>query len=118
MVKGRWLDINILIRSRIYRIGLIIRLQKDGAPFPIGRYDIDGGNLTIDNIQKSDRGVYQCSATNEAATVIEYTELILANVEPLSPYNLTANSTDVAITLKWEPGNILIDFKLIGIPKG
>lgn len=36
-------------------------------------------------------------------------ELLIENVAPRPPYNLTANSTDTAITLRWEPGNLISD---------
>lgn len=45
------------------------------------------------------------TAINEAATITVDSELLIENVAPLPPYNLTANSTDTAITLRWEPGN-------------
>lgn len=78
--------------------------QKDGSPLPAGRYSLEGGNITIENIIESDRGIYSCMATNEAATIVSDTELLIENVAPRAPYNLSANSTDTAITLRWAPG--------------
>lgn len=78
--------------------------RKDGTPLPFSRVNLEGTNLTIENINETDRGIYYCAATNEAATITADTELLIENVAPRPPYNLTANSTDSAITLRWEPG--------------
>ncbi|XP_053979898.1 protein borderless isoform X2 [Hylaeus anthracinus] len=77
---------------------------KDGSPVPPDRTIIIGGNLTIDRIQEQDRGLYQCAASNEAATVVADAELIILNVPPRAPYNLSANSSNNAVTLTWVPG--------------
>lgn len=84
----------------------IVWSKKDGTPLPLGRYSLEGGNITIAQIVENDRGIYQCSATNEAATITADTELMIENVAPRPPYNLTANSTQNAITLRWQPGYI------------
>ncbi|XP_055713087.1 protein borderless [Phlebotomus papatasi] len=80
--------------------------RKDGLPLPYDRYSTHGGNLTLEKIVESDRGIYQCSVTNEAATVTADTELLIESVAPRPPFNLTANSTDTRITLKWIPGSV------------
>ncbi|XP_017760125.1 PREDICTED: protein borderless isoform X1 [Eufriesea mexicana] len=80
---------------------------KDGSPVPPGnRTIIIGGNLTIDRIQEQDRGLYQCAASNEAATVVADTELMVVNVPPRAPYNISANSSNNAVTLTWVPGYV------------
>ncbi|XP_012174156.2 protein borderless isoform X2 [Bombus terrestris] len=80
---------------------------KDGSPVPPGnRTIVIGGNLTIDRIQEQDRGLYQCAASNEAATVVADTELMVLNVPPRAPYNLSANSSNNAVTLTWVPGYV------------
>ncbi|XP_058817731.1 protein borderless isoform X2 [Topomyia yanbarensis] len=81
-------------------------IKKDGSLLPHGRYQQNGGNLTIEDIVESDRGIYACQATNEAATVSADAEIMIENVSPRAPYNLTGNSTDTAITLRWAPGYI------------
>lgn len=78
--------------------------RKDGLQLPFSRVSFEGTNFTIENINETDRGIYQCTATNEAATIAVDTELLIENVAPRPPYNLTANSSDSAITLRWEPG--------------
>lgn len=77
---------------------------KDGLPISPERTIITGGNLTIERIQEHDRGLYQCAASNEAATVVADTELMVLNVPPRAPYNLSANSSKNAVTLTWIPG--------------
>lgn len=79
---------------------------KDGSPLPPDRMIIIGGNLTIDRIQEQDQGLYQCAASNEAATVVADTELMVLNVPPRAPYNLSANSSKNAVTLTWVPGYV------------
>lgn len=79
---------------------------KDGSPVPPDRTLMIGGNLTIDRIQVQDRGLYQCAASNEAATVVADAELMVLNVPPRAPYNLSANSSNNAVTLTWTPGYV------------
>lgn len=80
--------------------------KKDGTVLPFNRVTFEGSNITIERINETDRGIYQCAATNEAATITADTEIMIENVAPRPPYNLTANSTDTAITIKWEPGKL------------
>ncbi|EZA62874.1 protein borderless isoform X3 [Ooceraea biroi] len=79
---------------------------KDGSPLSPDRTIITGGNLTIERIQEHDRGLYQCAASNEAATVVADAELMVLNVPPRAPYNLSANSSKNAVTLTWIPGYV------------
>ncbi|KAH0950984.1 hypothetical protein HN011_005222 [Eciton burchellii] len=79
---------------------------KDGSPLSLDRSIITGGNLTIERIQEHDRGLYQCAASNEAATVVADAELMVLNVPPRAPYNLSANSSKSAVTLTWIPGYV------------
>ncbi|XP_070150036.1 protein borderless isoform X3 [Polyergus mexicanus] len=79
---------------------------KDGMPLSPERSIITGGNLTIERIQEHDRGLYQCAASNEAATVVADAELMVLNVPPRAPYNLSANSSKNAVTLTWVPGYV------------
>lgn len=70
---------------------------------PEGRYQLLGGNLTIENIEEADRGIYQCSASNEAAAVTAETELVIENVPPRAPFNLNATPATNFVTLRWFP---------------
>lgn len=79
-------------------------LQKDGSPLPNDRYTIQAGNITIFDIQEEDRGIYQCSVSNEAATITMETELMVETVSPRAAYNLTANSTQNTVTIRWVAG--------------
>lgn len=79
-------------------------MQKDGVPLPLARYLLHGGNLTLTDLEESDRGIYECLATNEAATITADTELMIENLAPRPPYNLTANSTETTVTIRWLPG--------------
>lgn len=105
---------------------LIQWTRKDGIALPFARVTFEGtitikshsfgkffkffvnflgSNITIERVNETDRGIYQCHATNEAASISADTEIMIENVPPRPPYNLSANSTDTAITLRWEPGN-------------
>ncbi|KAI8118003.1 Protein borderless [Lucilia cuprina] len=77
---------------------------KDGSPLPEERATIKDGTLTITNLIETDRGMYECVATNEAATITAETELMIENLSPRPPYNLTANSSETTITIRWQPG--------------
>ncbi|CAH1124627.1 unnamed protein product [Ceutorhynchus assimilis] len=79
----------------------IIVWNKKGSSLPLGRYSINEGNLTLTEIQEDDRGIYQCSATNKAATVTAETELLVENIPSSAPYNLTAVSSASSVHLTW-----------------
>ncbi|KYB28100.1 Protein turtle-like Protein [Tribolium castaneum] len=83
---------------------IIVWYKKDGTSLPVGRYSIRDGNLTIINIQEEDRGLYQCSATNKAATITAETELLVENIPSNAPTNLTAISSSSSVHLTWAPG--------------
>lgn len=87
--------------------------RKDGTPLPFGRVQIDNINFAIENINETDRGIYECVASNSASTLTVDAELLIENVAPRPPYNLTANSSDTAITLRWEPGKLIATICLI-----
>ncbi|XP_066245868.1 protein borderless isoform X2 [Euwallacea similis] len=74
---------------------------KKGSSLPLGRYVINEGNLTITDIEAEDRGIFQCSATNKAATVTAETELLVENIPSGAPYNLTAVSSANSVHLTW-----------------
>ncbi|XP_030745787.1 protein borderless [Sitophilus oryzae] len=74
---------------------------KKGSSLPMGRYSINEGNLTITDIEEDDRGIFQCSATNKAATVTAETELLVENIPSSAPYNLSAVSSSTSVHLKW-----------------
>lgn len=90
---------------------LISWTRKDGIPLPHGRHDVDGGNLTIENITADDRGVYVCAAINEAAKIETEAELLIETFSPKAPSNLTANSTKDSITIRWTQNYIRADLK-------
>lgn len=71
---------------------------------PVGRYSIREGNLTIMNIHEEDRGLYQCSATNEAATITAETELMVEDIPARAPYNLSATAIGNSVNIKWMAG--------------
>ncbi|XP_044008144.1 protein borderless isoform X2 [Aphidius gifuensis] len=79
---------------------------KDGSPLSQDRAIVNGGNLTIEKVQEQDRGLYQCSASNGAATVVADAELVILSYPPRAPYGLWANSSKNSITLTWVPGYV------------
>lgn len=78
--------------------------RRDGSPLPKNRVKIVGGNITIESLRRSDFGFYQCVATNEVATIITATQLVVEGTQPHAPYNLTGTATEFAVTLSWLPG--------------
>ncbi|GLV33104.1 borderless [Carabus blaptoides fortunei] len=82
----------------------IVWYRKDGSPLPDGRFTVEAGNITIYDIQEEDRGMYQCSVSNEAATITTETELMVETVSPRAAFNLTATSTQNTVTVKWIAG--------------
>lgn len=90
---------------------LIAWTRKDGLPLPHGRYRLDGGNLTLENITADDRGVYICAAINEAARIETEAELMIETYSPKAPSNLTANSTKDSITVYWTQNYIRPELK-------
>ncbi|KAG5685106.1 hypothetical protein PVAND_014304 [Polypedilum vanderplanki] len=78
--------------------------RRDGQPFQRNRVKVSNGNLTIENLRRSDFGYYECVASNEVATIISSTQLIIEGTQPHAPYNLTATATEFSVTLSWMPG--------------
>jgi len=76
----------------------------DGSPLQRNRARASGGNITIERLQKSDFGFYQCVASNEVATIVTSTQLVVEGTRPHAPYNLSANASETAVTLQWLPG--------------
>lgn len=79
--------------------------RRDGTALPLkNRARLNGGNLTIENLRKSDFGFYQCIASNEVATIVSATQLVIEGTEPHAPYNVTAKATEFSVTITWIPG--------------
>ncbi|KAK3923149.1 Protein turtle [Frankliniella fusca] len=78
--------------------------RRDGSPLPKGRVHMVGGNITIENLRRTDFGYYQCVASNEVATIVTTTQLVVEGTQPHAPYNLSGNASEFAVTLSWLPG--------------
>lgn len=83
---------------------LLVFAQKDGQPLPKNRVRISGGNITIDSLRRTDFGTYQCIASNEVATIMVSTQLVVEGTQPHAPYNISANTTAFSATVYWLPG--------------
>ncbi|XP_052837924.1 protein turtle isoform X8 [Drosophila gunungcola] len=68
------------------------------------RIKISGGNITIENLRREDFGYYQCVVSNEVATLMAVTQLVIEGTQPHAPYNITGKATESSITLQWLPG--------------
>ncbi|KAM7353772.1 immunoglobulin superfamily member turtle isoform 2-T3 [Cochliomyia hominivorax] len=68
------------------------------------RVKISGGNITIENLRGEDFGYYQCVVSNEVATLMSQTQLVIEGTQPHAPYNITGKATESSITLQWMPG--------------
>lgn len=78
--------------------------KKDLSMLPFDRIEFKGGNMTIRDIIDTDHGIYKCTATNEAASISLESELVIQSIPSNPPYNISANSSDTQMTLKWEKG--------------
>ncbi|XP_055837276.1 protein turtle isoform X8 [Episyrphus balteatus] len=68
------------------------------------RVKINGGNITIESLRREDFGYYQCVVSNEVATLMSATQLVIEGTQPHAPYNITGKATESSITLQWMPG--------------
>lgn len=82
----------------------IIWQRMDGVALQKNRAKIHGGNLTIENLRRTDFGFYQCVATNEVATIVSATQLVIEGTQPHAPYNVTVKATEFSVTISWMPG--------------
>uniref|UniRef100_A0A182YGU3 Uncharacterized protein n=1 Tax=Anopheles stephensi TaxID=30069 RepID=A0A182YGU3_ANOST len=78
--------------------------RRDGQPLQKNRVRINNGNITIENLRRSDFGYYQCVASNEVATIVSATQLVIEGTQPHAPYNLSGSATEFSVTLSWMPG--------------
>ncbi|XP_065332558.1 protein turtle isoform X2 [Cloeon dipterum] len=78
--------------------------RRDGQNLQRNRIKMNGGNLTIENLRRTDFGFYQCVASNEVATIVSTTQLVVEGTQPHAPYNLTANASEFSVHLTWLPG--------------
>lgn len=76
--------------------------RTDGTLLPKNRIRISGGNITIEGLQKSDFGFYQCVASNEIATIVASTHLVVEGTQLYGPYNLTGIASEFTVTLTWQ----------------
>lgn len=78
--------------------------RRDGSPIQRNRSKVIGGNITIESLRRSDFGSYQCIASNEVATIVSTTQLIVEGTQPHAPHNVSGNATEFSVTLTWLPG--------------
>lgn len=78
--------------------------RRDNQPLQKSRVRVTGGNITIESLRRTDFGYYQCVASNEVATIVTSTQLVVEGTQPHAPYNVTANASEFAVSLQWLPG--------------
>lgn len=78
--------------------------RRDGMPLQRNRVKALGGNITIENLRRSDFGYYQCVASNEVATIVSATQLVIEGTQPHAPYNISGTATEFSVTMSWMPG--------------
>ncbi|KAG6453114.1 protein turtle isoform X3 [Manduca sexta] len=78
--------------------------RRDGLPLQKSRVRALGGNITIDTLRRQDFGIYQCVASNEVATIVADTQLVIEGTQPHAPYNVSGTATEFQVTLRWQPG--------------
>ncbi|XP_046664144.1 protein turtle-like isoform X9 [Homalodisca vitripennis] len=78
--------------------------RRDGQPLQRNRVRVTGGNITIEGLRRTDFGFYQCVVSNEVATIVTATQLVVEGTQPHAPYNVSGNASEFAVTLQWLPG--------------
>lgn len=78
--------------------------RRDGQLLQRNRVKSLGGNITIENLRRLDFGYYQCVASNEVATIVSATQLVIEGTQPHAPYNVSGTATESSITMSWMPG--------------
>ncbi|KAM3964234.1 LOW QUALITY PROTEIN: immunoglobulin superfamily member turtle [Aphomia sociella] len=78
--------------------------RRDGLPLQKTRVRALAGNITIDTLRRQDFGIYQCVASNEVATIVADTQLVIEGTQPHAPYNVSGTATEFQVTLRWQPG--------------
>nr|WKY18272.1 turtle-like protein IGSF9 [Penaeus vannamei] len=78
--------------------------RRDNQNLPRDRTDIVGGNLTIRSLRKSDHAYYECMVSNEIATLVTATQLLVEGTTPHPPYNITSETDPFSMKLSWLPG--------------
>ena len=77
----------------------------DGRRLPEKRITFLGGEMTMSDLRKSDHGVYECVVSNEVATIVARTALLIERTTPHAPTNVTVTSSETfAVTIEWHPG--------------
>ncbi|XP_048480343.1 protein turtle isoform X2 [Plutella xylostella] len=82
----------------------VVWRRRDGLPLQKARVRANGGNITIDTLRRQDFGIYQCVASNEVATIVADTQLVIEGTQPHAPYNVSGTATEFQVTLRWQPG--------------
>ncbi|KAJ2942621.1 hypothetical protein O0L34_g2088 [Tuta absoluta] len=82
----------------------VVWRRRDGLPLQKNRVRALGGNITIDTLRRQDFGIYQCVASNEVATIVADTQLVIEGTQPHAPYNVSGTATEFSVTLRWQPG--------------
>ena len=77
----------------------------DSRRLPRKRYRVNNGELAIENLHKSDHGIYECVVSNEVATLVARTNLQVEQTTPHAPTNVSVSDYDTfAVTVQWLPG--------------
>ncbi|CAH2244755.1 jg5591 [Pararge aegeria aegeria] len=82
----------------------VVWRRRDSIPLQKSRVRALGGNITIDTLRRQDFGIYQCVASNEVATIVADTQLVIEGTQPHAPYNVSGTATEFQVTLRWQPG--------------
>ncbi|ODM99651.1 Protein turtle [Orchesella cincta] len=83
---------------------LITWQRRDGRPLPRDRARVIDGTLYLEDLHQMDYGEYECVASNEVATLVTSTKIIVEGTRPHAPYNITATAAMFYVTLHWNPG--------------
>lgn len=99
----RWQKFHFLYLLSLFT-PFFIHEQKDGRPLPRDRAQVVEGTLFLKDLNQMDYGEYECVASNEVATLVTGTKIIVEGTRPHAPYNITATAAMFYVTLQWLPG--------------
>lgn len=98
------INVHTTFDFNLFSSPFLLSEQRDGRPLPRDRARVVDGTLFLEDLHQMDYGEYECVASNEVATLVTSTKIIVEGTRPHAPYNITATAAMFYVTLNWYPG--------------